>query len=343
MSRVVKQVVYISMSSPIDNPHFIPLTGCSVNILDDAGLSIPLQDQGDGSYRAHVVPDMLSVGRAYRIFIQTPGGDQIQSSFDTLTASATLDSVYYRREDIEGHLPDQVKLGIQFYADMSGTQEDSRYYKLDVTETFEYHTRFPLIWYYDGTIHRVWPPDSSRMTCWKTTRIPEIFTLNTENLSSINFREYPLHYVDNLSWRLAYGYSLHVEQHSLSRQAFQYWDQLKHNSVQEGGLYEKQPVHVRGNLQNTTHPEKQVLGFFGASTVHDRRIFVEPIPDLPLFFTDYCDWYFLRNGLKEIKPPMYPAYLLGGELSYSPNLLNPECVNCLLLGGINVKPSFWPN
>ena len=338
-----EQTVNISLSSPVTAPKFIAYTGCEVTLLDDEGNQFEMADMGDGNYRTTLDDAFLVPGRAFKLDLTTPDGDHIVSDFDTLTSAAKLDSVYFRREDIEGHLPDQVKLGIQFYADISGTPEDSKYYRLLATETFEYHTRFPRIWWYNGALHHEIPPDSSRMFCWKTTRIPEIFTINAEQLSEINFREFELHYVDNQSWRLAVGYSLLVEEHSLSKAAFRYWDQQKQNSVQEGGLYEKQPVSVTGNLHNLTHPEKEVLGYFGASTVHEKRIFVAPIPDLPLFYTDYCDWYLLRKGLPEIKPPMYPAYLLGTETSYSPNLLNPECVNCLLLGGINVKPSFWPN
>jgi hypothetical protein len=279
------------------------------------------------------------------IDITTPDGDKVVSDFDTLYSSANLDSVYYKREDIEGNTPDIITMGIQFYADMNGQPGNSQYYRWDVVETWEYHTQFPMEWYYNGQVHLISPPDTSRMVCWRTQRIPTIYTLSTTNLSAIRYQQFPLHYVNNLTARLAYGYSVLVKQHALSPTAFRYWEQQRINSVQEGGLYEKQPISVKGNLRNLTHPDREVLGYFGVSTAHAKRIFIDHVDDLPLYYSLFCDWYLLRNGFREIKPSQYPAYLLKNELTggFTLNLLANECVDCLLLGGINVKPDFWPN
>lgn len=339
------QTVNVSISSPIDNPRYIPLLGCNVRIMDHEGHDFQMQDQGDGNYTTVIDSSFLTPGRSFMVDIMTPGGDHLVSGFDTLYSSAHLQDVYYQREDIEGNTPEQVTKGIQFYADMEGEPGNSQYYRWDVTETWEYHAMFPVEWYYNGSVQHVFPPDSSRMFCWTTKKVPTIFTLTTTNLSEIRYNQFPLHYVNNMTERLVYGYSVLVEQHAMSAIAFRYWQQQQLNSVQEGGLYEKQPISVKGNMRNLTHPGREVLGFFGVTTVESQRLFIDHVDDLELFYTTYCDWYFLRNGLKEIKPPQYPGYLLRNELTggYTLNLLANECVNCLLLGGINVKPSFWPN
>jgi hypothetical protein len=181
------------------------------------------------------------------------------------------------------------------------------------------------------------------MVCWRTLRIPDIFTLTTDNLAENRYEKYSLHFVNNLTSRLAYGYSLLVRQFALSRAAFIYYENLRVNSNPQGGLYDKQPLAIQGNLHNMTHPEKDVLGYFSASAARSKRIFIYPILDLPLMFDSYCDPIPLRNGLKAIKPKDYPAYLLGNSQGYSLTWMDNECVNCLLLGGINVKPDFWPH
>lgn len=163
------------------------------------------------------------------------------------------------------------------------------------------------------------------------------------NLTANRFKMYPLHFVSNTTSRLAYGYSLLVKQYSLTESAYTYYDQLRILGEQEGGLYEKQPLRVKGNFVNSTHPETEVLGYFSASTVVSRRIFVEPIPDLPLNFSTFCDPYMIRTALNKINPKYYPIYLQGDSTGRTGYLLDAECVNCLTLGGTNIKPSFWPH
>jgi hypothetical protein len=336
------QSINVTLSSPIENPKYIPVTGCVVNIIDDKGHTFPMGDEGNGNYNNTIDPVFLQAGIAFKIEVTTPEGDFITSDFDTLTRGPAVDSVYYVREEKLYNPAAPSVLGIQFYVDLHAAPTDSRYYRWEVIETWEYHTPYPLEWYYDGTVHHVTPPDSSRMVCWRTLRIPDIFTLTTDNLAENRYDQYSLHFVNNLTSRLAYGYSLLVRQFALSRAAFTYYENLRVNSNPSGGLYDKQPLAIQGNLHNITHPEKDVLGFFAASAARSKRIFVYPISDLPLMYDLYCDPILLRNGLKVIKPNDYPAYLFGNSQGYSLIWMDNECVNCLSLGGINVKPAFWP-
>ena len=336
------QSINVSLSSPIEDPKYIPVTGCQVSIIDDKGHTFPMGDEGNGNYNNTIDPVFLQPGIAFKIEVTTPEGDYIASDFDTLTRGPAMDSVYYIREEKLYNPAAPSVFGIQFYLDLNAAPTDSRYYRWDVIETWEYHADYPLEWYYDGTVHHVTPPDSSRMVCWRTLRVPDIFTLTTDNLAENKYDQYRLHFVSNLTTRLAYGYSLLVRQFALSRAAFTYYENLRVNSNPQGGLYDKQPLAIQGNLHNMTHPEKDVLGYFSASTARSKRIFVYPIPDLPLMYDTYCDPIPLRNGLKTIKPNDYPAYLLGNSQGYSLTWMDNECVNCLILGGINVKPDFWP-
>jgi hypothetical protein len=72
---------------------------------------------------------------------------------------------------------------------------------------------------------------------------------------------------------------------------------------------------IKGNLRNLSDPGQPVLGYFGASMVTEKRIFVVNVPGLPIEYIP-CD--------PEPKP-------------------EPECIDCRLAGGTIVKPTFWPN
>lgn len=340
----VIQRVNISRSSPISYPEYLPIIGCSVEISDDKGNVFMLGDDGNGNYTGQIDQAYLQAGASFRIRIITPDGDEIVSDYDQINACPEIDTVYFERKDVELNTPGKYSLGIQFYVNLDARATASRYFMWEAFETWEYHADYPIEWWYDGVVHHVWPPDYSRKVCWKTRKIQHIYTLTTRNLTDNIFNRYELQYVDNLSARLMYGYSLLVKQYALSETAYTYWDQMRINSNQQGGLYEKQPLAIHGNLRNMTHPDNEVLGFFGAAAVRSTRIFVANVPDLPLDFSTYCSPSALRQGLREISPSDYPAYLMGNEFGYSLVQLNVECVDCLAQkGGTNIKPDFWPN
>jgi hypothetical protein len=49
------------------------------------------------------------------------------------------------------------------------------------------------------------------------------------------------------------------------------------------------------------------------------------------------------QGFDELTPDDYPAYFLSNANGgFTMNLMSGECVDCLLLGGTNVKPEYWP-
>ncbi|MBE0650630.1 MAG: DUF4249 domain-containing protein [Bacteroidales bacterium] len=337
------QTVNVSLTSSINKPTYIPLLGCTVHILDNKDNTFPLVDMGNGDYSTMIDPKYMVPGKAFKVVVIVPDGDSIVSDYDTLSVVPPVDSIYYLRKDIVSPVPYQSKVGIQFYLDFKGANSDSRYYKWNVYETWEYHAEYPLEYYYDGTVHHIFPPDYSKFTCWDTRKIPEVFTLSTENLSQNVYNNIPLQYVDNKTPKLANGYSMLVEQLALSKEAYDYWDQLRINSTQQGGLYEKQPIVIKGNLRDITHPDKEVLGFFGAASASFKRIFISQVPGLTLNYVIPCTTIVLKRGYIMIPPSAYPAALMASQNGPLPIWLSQICVNCLLQGGTNVKPSFWPN
>ncbi|PKP32815.1 MAG: hypothetical protein CVT99_03860 [Bacteroidetes bacterium HGW-Bacteroidetes-16] len=332
------QKVNVSASSPINDPQYTPVTQCLVTIIDANSNQYQMTDNGDGSYTNWIDPVLLVPGSSFKVQVHTFDGQVLESDYDLMSKAPEVDSVYFLRKDIEGNMPGSYTLGIQFYLDLKGTNNDGRYYLWNVFETYEYHTDYPITSYYDGEIHQVDPPDYSKNVCWRTNKIPKIFTLSTENLTENKYKELPLQYVDNQTTKLAYGYSVLVEQLALSEAAYHYWDQMRINSSHEGGLYEQQPLAIKGNVHNLTHPDEEVLGFFCVAAVSRKRIFVQNVPNLPLEFSTYCSPAELRFGPSEIPPSQWPAYLSPGFM-----WLNNECVDCLIFGGINIKPDFWPN
>jgi hypothetical protein len=334
------QTITVSRTSSVNDPEFIPVDGCDAVINDDAGNEFPMQEYEKGTYRCMIHRSFLVPGASFRIKISAPDGTVIESDYDTINECPEVGSVYYLRKNITSG-SNETK-GIQFYVDLKAEDLKSRYFKWALTETWEYHVPYPREWYYDGRIHHISPPDYSRSICWKTASVRDIFTLSTIGLSENRYDMFPLNFINNKSPQLVYGYSLLINQYSMSEAAYSYWDQLQVNSTEQGGLYEKQPFTVTGNMHNLTDPAREVLGYFGAYSVKSKRIFVKDVEDLEIEYIPICTPMILLKGLIELSPDDYPAFLYGDKYGFELIYLGSECVDCLSLGGINIKPEFWP-
>ena len=336
------QTISVSMASPVSDPRYIPVSDCNVLIKNNIGNEFLMTESAPGLYRGVISRNYLAPGNLFKVEIMTPDGIRIESDFDRMEECPDVDSVYFLRRDIISNVSDDVTNGIQFYLNLNSSNSTTRYFRWEVTETWEYHVPYPREWYYDGSIHHIFPPDYSRKICWATETIKNIYTLSTLNLVENKYEKLPLNFIDNKTSRLVYGYSMLVEQFSLNEASYAYWDQLRINSGEQGGLYEKQPLSIVGNMHNITDPKQAVLGFFGASSIKSKRIFVRNVKNLNLEFLPICSPSVLRKGLIEISIEDFPAFLYATEDGYAEILLSNECVDCLTLGGTNVKPEFWP-
>jgi hypothetical protein len=335
------QEVDVFMSTPIGKKGSQPVSGCDVNILDDKGNVFSLAEDSAGIYRAWIGSEFLNAGTAYKVTVFTPESELIESSYDTLMPVVALDSVYYIIEDVPTSNPDIFIRGMQFYVDLDAIGSPSRNFKWEITETYEFHAVHNVEYYYDGGFHQVLPPDSTNKVCWTTGLVKNVYTISTKSLFTNALQKYPLHFVDGSSPRLQYLYSILVNQLALSEKAYNYWEEVRANSNDLGGLYEKQPLAIKSNLINTTNPDKEVLGYFYTAAESSRRYFYKDI-GITLDFMDFCNESILGPlGWRVYNKYDYPVYYYftkEGAL----RILDDECVDCRIMGGVTTKPDFWP-
>ena len=76
--------VTVSIASPINDPGYIPVSGCQVEILDDIDHVFAGEEYETGKYRVYMAAEYLSAGRAYKVRIITPTGEEIISEYDRM-------------------------------------------------------------------------------------------------------------------------------------------------------------------------------------------------------------------------------------------------------------------
>lgn len=332
------QTVSVSLSTPIGSPKIKPSPGCRV-FIEDSNQVFTLNEYEKGKYRTWIDSIDLIPGKSFRLRVLTKDNQEIISDWEKLIPCADIDSIYYEYETQATTDPQHDLQGVRFYLDIKGNQNQSRYYLWEMTETYEYHSPYPITYYWDGTLHHV-PTDYSKQICWISLPVQSIYTLSTEGLPNNVFKNISLHFIDNKCNKLKIGYNLLVRQYALNPTSFRYFEFLRQNSIDQGGMFDQQPLNIIGNMQNITHPSQKVLGYFCVASVKQKRYHFNHFDQITFEDVDRCDPTRLEAGFRVFTPEEYPVYLVesNGILMFA----NPECFDCRLKGGTTDKPEFWP-
>jgi len=338
-NELIPHAIMLSRSYPLDKKNPLPEIGAEVSLEDENGKTWKLIEFTGGIYRTDTNEFKAEIGERYRLHITTRNGEIFESDFADLLAVPEIDSVTWKYQERVSIYDGSVTQGVEFYVNTHNPQGTTRYYKWEFYETWEF--RVPFV------AENMLP---NRTTCWKDENPDGIYIGSSEFLAEDGFTNHPLYFITGTTNRLAIAYSLQIKQYALLKESYNYWDQLKKLNYQQGSLYDSPPAQMPGNIRNLTHPEKPVLGYFQASGVTTRRIFILR-NQLPLDF--YITGGFSSCSILEVPEADAGSYYKQGYV-YVSKYYNTQlqrwltvitnsisCVDCTVSGS-NTKPSFWP-
>ncbi|MCD4731083.1 MAG: DUF4249 domain-containing protein [Bacteroidales bacterium] len=336
--------IQLSMSTSVDHPVYQPLPGYEVIINDNSGNTEILIEVEPGIYKTAVDGIQGVPGRKYQITIQSPNGKIYQSDFEELKEPVEIDSVYVELEYRENAgFPFDIA-GYQFLLNTEVAKDDSSYFLWKLERTFEYHADFRIYFWYDGELH-IFPDTDSLQICWRTGMVYQIFTESTVGLSNPILTDFPLHYVSFDNREFSVRYSLLVEQFTISKNAQEYWKNVKEQNTSGGELYTKMPFQVRGNIKNINNPDEPVLGYFHAAGIDTKRVFIDrPGYQVEMYYpvcelkqSDFEE-YGLMFRFKD--PRDWPRYVTMNA-NFARAVPVQSCLDCRKNGGTIEKPEFW--
>ena len=334
--------ISVSRSSSYRLPVFQGVEFCIVTVEDQDGNMVHYNNTGEGIYEADLPESFLEVGDAVSLKVITPNGLEYRSSYDTILSCPELDSIYWELGYQETLDPEFTRPGIQFYLDMSGETTDSRNIIWQVDETWEYWAS--LI---GNHIMRGWGTTEEFRTnvifkCWKHFPLDQVYIASTRSQTSNEVRRLPLSFVSNETDRLSVTYSINVKQQSLSSEAYDYWRRMNDQAVESGGMYETQPASVAGNIYNAYNPEEVVLGFFYATDLKEKQIFVKN-NNLFDFYVPHIQCEFQPTNMlwRNRDKINFPIYIYDPG-NFQPTFWGPEeCFDCRMEGGDTIRPINW--
>jgi hypothetical protein len=315
-----------------------PETGAAVSVVGANGENFPLTENSPGRY---VSPSLsLNTGEQYRLKILTSNGSQYQSDTVTVHLSPPIDSVNWQFQSD----------GVHIYVNTHDPLNNTRYYRWQYEETWEYHAAYQseLIYQNGNIIQR----DSSQMVyaCWHNDASTNLLLGTSSNLSSDLIYRQPLIIIPKGSQQIGVEYSMLVKQYALNAAAYNFWLLLQQNTEQLGTLFDAQPSQLTGNIHSLTNPNEPVLGYISASTEQEQRIYINtyqiltwnyPPPSLScpqILVPPEPDSiaFYLGSGYIPIAYDYTGAGFAGYFAALAP------CVDCTLQGGTLIKPPNWP-
>ncbi|HEY9005136.1 MAG TPA: DUF4249 domain-containing protein [Ohtaekwangia sp.] len=307
-----------------------------VTIEDDQGKSTALTGDTKGNYTGNGI--IIGSNRLYRVRIVTSDKQEYLSDFVTLKDSPPIDDLAWVP------LNDGVDVVVSTHDDT----DNSRYYQWSFDETWEYTAVYLSGFIFENDTLLPRPFDQYIYRCWRTTSSQNIIIASTDQLQKDVVDKKTLTHIPAGSQKLFIKYSMLAHQRVLTRDAYDYWEQLEKTTESLGGLFDPQPGKVSGNIHNTSNPDEPVLGYFSGGSVTSKRIFIK-LGDLPNELRRYqgqegcmIDTVLLEDVKNFI--PIYSEALgtaTNGPITIGYIFTSKTCADCRTQGGVTTKPDFW--
>ena len=334
---------------------FISLT-YSRNLIDtvpgdpESGASVVVEGEDYSSFqlkelRAGVYADILFLhpGGKYRLKINIRDGREYVSDYVPFEQTPPIDSVNWKEDST----------GVSIFVNTHDPENNTHFYRWEYAETWQYHTylnsNFDLV---NGVVTR--RDDNNQIyNCWRTLPSTDILIASTSRLKEDIIYRTPIQYVPKTTEKIFINYSILVKQYALTADGFDYWQNLKKNTEQMGSLFDPQPSQFGGNIHCTSTPGDPVIGFISASSVQQKRIFINGNDLLTYNYSPYfipcMDLNDISTGISPTDSAKIYEYLVMPRhlftFLYSDgvyHLAQNFCADCREHGGSNIKPTFWP-
>ena len=351
-------IIHLTRTTPISTPSSTAPPAelnAIVSIESDANATYPLGEIGNGYYASAGLN--LSSANKYRLRIVTADNKIYESDFVPAKSSLGIDSVSYQA----------LNTGVQINVSTHDPSNSSHYYRYEYEETWIIHSAYQSYTMVSKTTDAngnvvdtivLRDPAHQLYTCWAGDKSSSIVLGSTDKLTKDVLANSPVIFIDSHSEKLGTRYSILVKQQILTKEGFEYYQQLSKNTEKLGGVFDPQPSGLTGNIHNITDASEEVIGFITAGTIARKRIFIEAnklpaesqyVPSYPFDQCKLDTFLFFNPATKQnevdlniyhgdaipvlpVGPPGHPpvGYSASGGI----------CVDCTLRG-TSIRPVFW--
>ena len=325
-----------------------PVLNATVTVEGEQGGTYPLYDVFSNGHYNSVDGLNLPASQRYRLKIVPAEGGQYVSDFVEVKPTPPIDSVGYNIKDTT----------VNLYVNARDATNKTRFYLWDYDEAWIFHAKYASLYVLDPSTLSMVARTRNQMiyNCFASDKSVNIVSTSTEKLSGDVVYQGPLTSIALSSEKMESKYSILVRQYALTRDAYNFYQNMKKNTEQLGSIFDAQPSEISGNIHNTANPAEPVVGYISATNVQSKRIFIKhadlPGNVLPIYpykceqdtalYRDKTGTNQVENVL--IRPPL--DYFATSAIVASCGGIvvflyrTRECIDCTLRGKVDT-PAFW--
>ena len=248
-------------------PFPVPMSGAQVTLYNERGQQDLFLEQESGLYRTGKLIQGQP-GDTYYIEIVLADGTTYRSLPETMPGAIGQDSAYYEvvKEEVVSEsgilFEDRV---VKVYTDTQLPAEaSSLYLKWEVQSVYSVTTKVSS------------PLGDQIVYCYfyEYPNAQDILLFNRQALSEGNKLQRQWVATREVDYSFLERHYFNVIQSSITRRAYDYWDQVRQLSNRTGSIFDTPPGLAKGNVYNVDDAEEQVLGYFEAALVDTARFFL---------------------------------------------------------------------
>jgi hypothetical protein len=343
-------IIKLSRTVPLtDGAGTNPEPGATITIQSDNSQSYTLNEVGNGMYMSNNLT--LDNAHKYRLNINTTDGKNYASDYLTPVTTPPIDSIGFT---IKSN-------GVQLYANTHDPNNNTHYYRWDYVETWQFHAKYFSYYVTNGSAIVQRDPSQFIYQCWTSGISNDIILGSSAKLTQDVIYQNPITFVESTSEKIESRYSILVKQYALTSAGYNYFEQLRKNTEELGGIFDPQPTQLTGNVHCTTDPNLPAIGYVTAGTVQQKRIYINnsqlPNSWLTTYPYDceqdtalYSNPKTHMNDVERLLEPTNTAFiptnayfgLPAGQFPVGYLYTDRVCADCSLRGSLT-PPNFWTN
>jgi len=290
-----------------------PVIGAKIKLVDGDGNFEEYIEEINGRYILYGNDLQRSPGKSYHVEIELSNNKKYSSTPQVMPEIMKPEKIYYETVMIEETTDLEnisSKRYLNIYINTPVIKNNQNFYfnwRVDHTYSFAEISCHPL---------------KPAVVCYIKRKFDneDVKIFSSENLSGgmlEGFRVASVYLFPD--WEFYEKHFYNVAQHSITKEAFTYWETVNKVAQSTGSIFDTPPAPVNGNIYNIENPDERVLGFFEVSAVDTIRTYTFADDLEPIAVSDRCS-----------------------RLYYYKSIGDPACCDCLTIRDSQLeRPLYW--
>jgi hypothetical protein len=331
--------IELSRTQPVQsNLPFAPETNAKLALSNETGTSWAFEETTPGKYKLNVV---VPENGKYKLSIRLANGKEYGSDPMTPIITPEIDELGYTRDEA----------GVEIFVSTKGNDK-AQFFLWDYEEHWIFRPGVLTPFKYNPLTRDVdFRDQNDRIDlCWNSNTFPKLILQNAARFDDNRILQRELVRIPLRSEKIMQRYSIRVRQRAIDSETFQFWEIMKRNSDDIGGIFSPLPSLLTTNIREQRSGANTAIGYVSMGVATYKRIYIDNSEVRP-WQVEQPDYLNCRIESDTVLVAQYQtAFGSGTFVPARPVIVvtttigylgtNVNCADCTLRGS-NVKPDFW--